>query len=225
MRVISDDLQVIGGYKVLVKFELSRADSGERLTWKDIPSPMKFVAEGGEVSEPLNSGVVGMQAGESKRLLVYGEPEEGTNELWDFLDEKRPPFELPVYLDITLLQSRVEQVSDGVLVQSLIPGDGRTFAKKGDRISIQYTGRLVRNGKKFDSTYDRGRRALTFQVGVGKVIPGLDAAVMKLSQGQKALITIPSVLAYGSKGYGKTIPPDSDLVFEIQVESIVGYAF
>lgn len=203
---------------------LNEAEDGERLTWKDMPSPLKFVADAGEVPTLLDKAVVGMVPGESKRLLAYGEPEEGTNEVWDFSNEKTPPCDMPVMLDITLLKARLEQNADGVSVKTLRPGDGRTFPQVGDRISVQYTGRLA-SGKKFDSTYDRRGVAFTFRVGLGKVIPGWDLALMKLSLGEKALLTIPSALAYGPKGYGKLIPPNSDLIFEVHLEKVSRYSF
>ncbi|CAK8989203.1 unnamed protein product [Durusdinium trenchii] len=221
---LGEDLPVLPGFAVLVDFEMSKAEDGERLTWKDMPSPLKFVADAGEVPTLLDKAVVGMVPGESKRLLAYGEPEEGTNEVWDFSNEKTPPCDMPVMLDITLLKARLEQNADGVSVKTLRPGDGRTFPQVGDRISVQYTGRLA-SGKKFDSTYDRRGVAFTFRVGLGKVIPGWDLALMKLSLGEKALLTIPSALAYGPKGYGKLIPPNSDLIFEVHLEKVSRYSF
>lgn len=61
--------------------------------------------------------------------------------------------------------------------------------------------------------HDRGF-PLTFKVGLGKVIVGWDMAMLKLSQGEKAVLSVPASLAYGERGYGKLIPPNSDLIFE-----------
>mmetsp|Transcript_41234 Transcript_41234/g.89337 ORF Transcript_41234/g.89337 Transcript_41234/m.89337 type:complete len:106 (-) Transcript_41234:8-325(-) len=103
-------------------------------------------------------------------------------------------------------------------------GDGITYPKSGDRISVHYTGKLASNGRKFDSTYDR-KIPFTFKVGVGQVIAGWDVALMKLSQGEKAVVTVPSALAYGPRGYGKLIPPNSDLIFEVHLVKVSRYSY
>jgi FKBP-type peptidyl-prolyl cis-trans isomerase len=98
-------------------------------------------------------------------------------------------------------------------------GDGKTFPKKGDHVYVHYTGTLL-NGKKFDSSYDRGS-PLPFTLGVGQVIKCWDMSVMRLSIGEKISVVCPSELAYGSRGAGNVIPPNSDLVFEMELINIV----
>eukprot|EP00438_Fugacium_kawagutii_P023565 Skav205172 [mRNA] locus=scaffold2773:217712:219865:- [translate_table: standard] len=96
-----------------------------------------------------------MVCGESKRLLAYGEADEGGQELWEISNEKTKSCDLPLNLDITLRQIKVKQDTRGLVVQTIKKGDGITFPQKGDRISVHYTGKLAANGRKFDSTYDR----------------------------------------------------------------------
>ncbi len=99
-------------------------------------------------------------------------------------------------------------------------GDGYYFPKDGDKVSITYTGKLE-NGKVFDSTIGKGK-LFSFYVGKNQVIKGLDLAIKKMSRGSRAIITIPSQLAYGKKGAGNgIIPPNSDLIFDVRLIIII----
>lgn len=94
-------------------------------------------------------------------------------------------------------------------------GDGKTFPKIGDTVTIHYTGTLE-NGKKFDSSRDRGK---PFQctIGVGQVIKGWDSGIPKLSVGSQAKLTIPGHEAYGPRGFPGLIPPNATLVFDVEL--------
>ena len=97
-------------------------------------------------------------------------------------------------------------------------GDGKTFPKKGDHVFVHYTGTLL-NGKKFDSSVDRGE-PFEFDLGVGQVIQCWDMSVARLSLGEKIKVVCPYKLAYGERGAGGVIPPKSDLVFEMELMKI-----
>ncbi len=97
-------------------------------------------------------------------------------------------------------------------------GDGKTFPKKGDKVFVHYTGTLL-DGKKFDSSVDRGT-PLPFTLGVGQVIKCWDNAVARLSLGEKISVVCPSELAYGKRGAGGIIPPNADLIFEMELMKI-----
>lgn len=96
------------------------------------------------------------------------------------------------------------------------PGTGDATPKKGQWVSVQYEGRLF-DGTKFDSSYDRGQGPLNFQVGVGRVIPGWDEAILTMRRGEKRTLVIPYWLAYGEKGHGKMIPPKAGLIFHVEL--------
>jgi peptidylprolyl isomerase len=70
------------------------------------------------------------------------------------------------------------------------------IVQKGDTISVHYTGRLA-DGEIFDSS--EGREPLKFTVGAGQMIPGFDAAVMGMAQGEKKTVTIAPEQAYGER--------------------------
>jgi FK506-binding protein 1 len=106
----------------------------------------------------------------------------------------------------------------GVSIERLSPGDGKTFPRKGDAVTIHYVGTL-RNGKKFDSSRDRGEPFQT-EIGVGRVIKGWDEGVPQLSLGEKAVLTITPDYGYGPRGFPPVIPPNSDLVFEVELLAI-----
>ena len=106
----------------------------------------------------------------------------------------------------------------GLKYYELKKGTG-TVAKKGDNVQVHYTGWLT-NGKKFDSSLDRGE-PLPFQVGRGQVIQGWDEGIEGMNVGGKRQLQIPSKLAYGERGAGAAIPPNADLIFDVELVKIV----
>merc|ERR1719499_995291 len=101
-----------------------------------------------------------------------------------------------------------------LVVETLSPGDGSTYPKAGDQLTMHYTGTLAETGTKFDSSLDRGE-PFSFQIGIGQVIRGWDVGVMKMSLGERATLRIPAAMAYGERGAPGAIPPNSDLVFDV----------
>jgi len=102
-------------------------------------------------------------------------------------------------------------------IEELKPGNGAE-AKAGDRVTVHYVGTLT-DGKKFDSSRDRGK-GFSFDLGRGQVIKGWDQGVAGMKVGGVRKLTIPSHLAYGEKGFGNVIPPNSTLVFEVELLSV-----
>ena len=110
-------------------------------------------------------------------------------------------------------------VGDGITKEILKEGDGKTFPKKGESLTMHYTGTLKNGGAKFDSSVDKGR-PFTFTIGVGQVIQGWDKGVATMSLGEKAVLSIPSDQGYGASGAGGVIPPNADLNFEVELLKI-----
>ena len=106
---------------------------------------------------------------------------------------------------------------DELKIEVLQQGDGEQ-AKNGDKVKVHYIG-ILENGVKFDSSVDRGV-PFEFILGIGQVIKGWDLGVLGMKVGEKRKLTIPSDLGYGSKGAGNLIPPDSVLVFEVELLEI-----
>ncbi|MBE7520384.1 MAG: FKBP-type peptidyl-prolyl cis-trans isomerase [Thermoflexaceae bacterium] len=104
--------------------------------------------------------------------------------------------------------------ASGLKYEDKVVGTGAS-PQKGQRVSVHYTGRLV-DGTKFDSSLDRGQ-PFSFVIGVGGVIAGWDEGVATMKVGGKRLLYIPAALGYGSRGAGGVIPPNADLVFEVEL--------
>jgi len=104
--------------------------------------------------------------------------------------------------------------SSGLQYIDQVVGTGDT-AKSGQTVSVHYTGWLT-NGKKFDSSVDRGQ-PFSFRLGVGQVIKGWDEGVQGMKIGGKRKLTIPSNLGYGARGAGGLIPPHATLVFDVEL--------
>jgi FKBP-type peptidyl-prolyl cis-trans isomerase FkpA len=97
----------------------------------------------------------------------------------------------------------------------------------GSTVVVNYTGWFFRplgvkqRGRKFDSSLDAGRTPLDFQLGAGRVIKGWEQGVAGMKVGGKRTLIIPSELAYGKRGApGGSIPPDSDLIFDVELLNV-----
>jgi len=99
-------------------------------------------------------------------------------------------------------------------IEELQAGTG-DVAAAGNMVDVHYTGWLT-DGSKFDSSVDRGT-PFSFQLGAGKVIKGWDLGVAGMKVGGKRKLTIPAHLGYGAGGFGSVIPPNSTLVFEVEL--------
>ena len=104
--------------------------------------------------------------------------------------------------------------ASGLKYTDEVVGTGAT-PQKGQTVTVHYTGTLL-NGKKFDSSVDRGTPA-DFKIGIGKVIKGWDEALMSMKVGGKRHLVIPPNLGYGAAGRPPDIPGNSTLVFDVEL--------
>ncbi|KKU95091.1 hypothetical protein A3H89_04960 [Candidatus Amesbacteria bacterium RIFCSPLOWO2_02_FULL_48_11] len=99
-------------------------------------------------------------------------------------------------------------------IEDIKIGEGET-AESGDTVVMHYTGTFV-DGTIFDSSLDRGQPFST-KVGVGQVIEGWDKGVPGMKVGGRRKLYIPSEMGYGARGAGGVIPPNADLIFEVDL--------
>ncbi|CAB4438001.1 unnamed protein product [Rhizophagus irregularis] len=111
------------------------------------------------------------------------------------------------------------------------PGDNVNFPKVvWCEVTINYTGYLknprypkhdnfIKSNDHFDSSIIRNK-PLFCKVGVGQLIRGWDEGILRLSLGQKATLSVTSDYGYGSSGFGTVIPPNSDLIFDVELIGI-----
>ena len=101
----------------------------------------------------------------------------------------------------------------GLKYIDLVEGKGES-PKPGQIVAVHYTGTLT-DGKKFDSSVDRGQ-PLLFPIGMGRVIKGWDEGVMSMKVGGKRRLIVPASLGYGARGSGP-IPPNATLIFDVEL--------
>jgi hypothetical protein len=99
-------------------------------------------------------------------------------------------------------------------IVEVLKGNGPE-AVVGKMVTVHYTGKLT-NGTKFDSSLDRNS-PFTFQLGSEQVIPGWEKGVAGMKVGGKRKLTIPSKDGYGERGAPPVIPPNSTLVFDVEL--------
>lgn len=114
---------------------------------------------------------------------------------------------------------QVRTFPNGLVIEELAMGkpDGKK-ASPGKKVSVHYIGKLKKNGKIFDSNI--GRAPFKFRLGIGQVIKGWDVGVNGMRIGDKRRLTIPPAMGYGAKGAGSDIPPNSWLVFDVELNDV-----
>jgi FKBP-type peptidyl-prolyl cis-trans isomerase len=90
-------------------------------------------------------------------------------------------------------------------------------ASRGDIVVVHYTGRLT-DGTQFDSSRDG--EPFSFKLGAGEVIQGWDEGVAGMKVGGKRKLWVPPALGYGRAGSPPEIPPNAELVFEVELLEI-----
>ena len=109
----------------------------------------------------------------------------------------------------------VTTLPSGLQYKVITAGTGKS-PQKSDKVTVNYRGTLI-DGTEFDSSYSRNKPA-TF--GVGQVIPGWTEALQLMKEGDKWELVIPSKLAYGERRASAKIPPNSTLIFEVELISV-----
>ncbi|RLN37197.1 hypothetical protein BBJ28_00013257, partial [Nothophytophthora sp. Chile5] len=109
-----------------------------------------------------------------------------------------------------------------IQVEVFVAGDGLNYPKKGQTVVVHYIGYVrtmaCTDGKKFDSSRDR-EKPFKFKLGAEQVIPGLDEGVERLCMKERVKLFIPADKAYGRRGFPGLVPPNTNLIFDLELLS------
>lgn len=112
---------------------------------------------------------------------------------------------------------KINTYDSGLIIAIKKEGKGAK-PKSGDVVQVHYTGRLT-SGLEFDSSIKKGE-PIKFPIGTGRVIKGWDFGIMELPVGTKATLFIPSTLGWGARGAGSVIPPNANVIFDVELLKI-----
>ena len=198
----------VGKGELVQNFDLVTVDYTGKLTNGTVfdsssgKAPLVFQIGIAAVIKGWEQGIVGMRVGGKRELTVPPDLGYGNSAYGPIPAKSTLKFEVTVV--------KTERVS--IAVTS--PGTGEP-AKVGDTVELNYTGTFP-DGKKFDSTLDKGRTPIIVPTGRGGMIPGFVQGLIGLHVGEKRKFSIPPSLAYGERGRPPEIPGNSTLVFEIE---------
>ncbi len=105
--------------------------------------------------------------------------------------------------------------ASGLVYEVLQEGTGEA-PKASDTVKVHYRGMFL-DGKEFDSSYKRGTPT---EFPLNRVIPCWTEGVQRMKPGGKAKLTCPAAIAYGSRGAGSVIPPNTTLQFEVELIAV-----
>ena len=111
--------------------------------------------------------------------------------------------------------AKESKTASGIVITTLKEGSGPS-PKSTDTVKVHYRGSLT-SGKEFDSSYTRGQPA---SFPLNRVIPCWTEALQTMKVGGQAKLMCPPGVAYGSRGIAGVIPPDSTLIFEVELLEI-----
>ena len=113
--------------------------------------------------------------------------------------------------------SAMERTATGLYVRTVRPGDG-SVAEAGDRVVVHYEGWLP-DGTRFESSRAR-HEPLEVPLGMDILIDGWDEGIAGMRVGELRRLVVPSELGYGDRGSPGVVPPDTPLLFEIELLGI-----
>jgi peptidylprolyl isomerase len=125
---------------------------------------------------------------------------------------------MPNAIALTTSKSQKTVTTPSGLKYTILKAGKGATPKTGQTVFVHYTGTLT-NGKKFDSSRDRGQ-PFSFILGQGQVIAGWDEALSMMKVGERRKLTIPPKLGYGAAGAGGVIPPNATLIFDVELLKI-----
>jgi FKBP-type peptidyl-prolyl cis-trans isomerase len=183
------------------KQQVENAPGGDQINLEAMAAAFHAVAVGQEGK---------MTVQEADRIIRTYFEAEGERESQRSLEEGN------AFLEQNSKREGVQTTPSGLQYEVLEQGTG-SKPSADDQVRVHYTGSLM-DGTVFDSSVERGEPAV---FGVTQVIPGWTEALQLMPAGSKWKIYLPSELAYGARGAGADIGPNSVLIFEVELLEIV----
>lgn len=187
----------------------------------DRGQPIRFKLGVGRVIKGWDEGIALLHKGDKAKFIIPPELGYGNRKVGSI-----PP-NSTLYFDVELLDivpapkafdvegKDTIKTKSGLKYIMVKSNPNGKQAQAGNMVLVHYTGYLS-NGKIFDSSVERGK-PFSFPLGQGRVIKGWDEGIAYLKEGEKARFIIPSNLAYGEKGAPPLIPPNSTLIFDVEI--------
>ena len=175
-----------------------------------------YVVEGQDIVNSIEQG----DLIESLAIEYHGEAAEKWNAQVAF-NEFNASAEARLKAEKNAAHETLASITSGMtktesgLFYNITKGGTGLSPSKGSKVSVHYKGSLI-DGTVFDSSYQRNE-PIEFSVGIGQVIKGWDEGIMLLKKGASARFVIPSDLGYGAQGAGANIPPNSTLIFDVEL--------
>lgn len=130
-----------------------------------------------------------------------------------------PPGQNPGIGEEVAKPVRSQTTENGLKIEEYIAGTGERNSKVGDTIAVQYIG-YFEDGRVFDTSLKGEKKPFAFKLGANQVIQGWDIGLQDMKQGAMRRLYVPAALAYGARGAGSTIPPKTNLIFDVQIVAI-----
>ena len=233
--------EAVANSVVTVNYLGVNASTGEDFdsSWSDDGKATPATFGLGQVIPGFSSGLIGTQAGDRVLLTINSKDGYDPTGSTDGTIKKGDSLVfvvdvLKVQNPVTLSESQVPTVVEkkgkpsGFVTKPTVPktvddlgvyvvkeGTGAPV-EAGQTITVNYLGAIYPDGKVFDESFSK--QPATFSIGTGQVIAGWDQALVGQKVGSRLIVVIPSELGYGTAGQGKDIPPNSDLIFLIDIQ-------
>jgi peptidylprolyl isomerase len=152
----------------------------------------------------------------SSSTITVGNESANANKLIEHTVVVTTPTSGPLAKEPTITPPK-EKAPSTLQTKDLVTGTGAE-AKTGASITVNYVGALYSNGKVFDASWKRNE-PFSFTLGKGQVIQGWDKGIVGMKVGGRRELIIPAELAYGKAGSPPKIPPNSPLIFIVDLLS------